>query len=99
MLNMLVVTTAKLITEVVTAASAPVSATSTIILAADPKIPAATITAAPVKNTARFRLDYFKGMYYDDIRPIFEAKFNSNIEFLLKSKEQIEEEENRALEI
>nr|GEZ40576.1 hypothetical protein [Tanacetum cinerariifolium] len=44
------------------------------------------------------RLDYFKGMSYDDIRPIFEAKFNSNIDFLLKSKEQIEEEENRAIE-
>nr|GEY92073.1 putative ribonuclease H-like domain-containing protein [Tanacetum cinerariifolium] len=43
------------------------------------------------------RLDYFKGMSYDDIRPIFEAKFNSNIEFLLKSKEQIEEQENRAI--
>nr|GFB99147.1 hypothetical protein [Tanacetum cinerariifolium] len=43
------------------------------------------------------RLDYFKGMSYDDIRPIFEAKFNSNIEFLLKSKEQIEEEENREI--
>nr|GEU78278.1 hypothetical protein [Tanacetum cinerariifolium] len=42
-------------------------------------------------------LDYFKGMSYDDIRPIFEAKFNSNIKFLLKSKEQIEEEENRAI--
>nr|GEV66813.1 hypothetical protein [Tanacetum cinerariifolium] len=44
------------------------------------------------------RLDCFKGMSYDDIRPIFEAKFNTNIEFLLKSKEQIEEEENRAIE-
>nr|GEY46654.1 hypothetical protein [Tanacetum cinerariifolium] len=43
-------------------------------------------------------LDYFKGMSYDDIRPIFEDKFNSNIEFLLKSKEQIEEEENRAIQ-
>nr|GFA39602.1 hypothetical protein [Tanacetum cinerariifolium] len=43
-------------------------------------------------------LDYFKGMSYDDIRPIFKDKSNSNIEFLLKSKEQIEEEENRALE-
>nr|GEU34509.1 hypothetical protein [Tanacetum cinerariifolium] len=42
-------------------------------------------------------LDYFKGMSYDDIRPIFEAKFNSNIEFLLKSKEQMEEEENKAI--
>nr|GEY95557.1 hypothetical protein [Tanacetum cinerariifolium] len=51
-----------------------------------------------LKNTAGFRLDYFKGMSYDDIRPIFEAKFNSNIKFLLKSKEEIEEEENRALE-
>nr|GEX61361.1 hypothetical protein [Tanacetum cinerariifolium] len=37
-------------------------------------------------------------MSYDDIRPIFEAKFNSNIEFLLKSKDKIEEEENRAIE-
>nr|GEZ88642.1 hypothetical protein [Tanacetum cinerariifolium]GFA21703.1 hypothetical protein [Tanacetum cinerariifolium] len=43
-------------------------------------------------------MDYFKGMSYDDIRPIFEAKFNSNMAFLLKTKEQIEEEENRALQ-
>nr|GEU88666.1 hypothetical protein [Tanacetum cinerariifolium] len=147
-----VVTTAKLITEVVTAASTPVSAASTIIPVAEPKISAATITVAPVKvaaastrrrrgvdvaidhvkqkakedpfvqryqvmkkrpqteaqarrnmimylkNTAGFRLDYIKGMSYDDIRPIFEAKFNSNIEFLLKSKEKTEEEENRTLE-
>nr|GEY31940.1 hypothetical protein [Tanacetum cinerariifolium] len=51
-----------------------------------------------LKNTARFRLDYFKVMSYDDIRSIFEAKFNSNIEFLLKTKEQIEKEANRAIE-
>nr|GEV34476.1 retrovirus-related Pol polyprotein from transposon TNT 1-94 [Tanacetum cinerariifolium] len=51
-----------------------------------------------LKNVAGFRLDYFKGMSYDDIRPIFEAKFNSNIEFLLKTKEQLEEEENRAIQ-
>nr|GEY02622.1 uncharacterized mitochondrial protein AtMg00810-like [Tanacetum cinerariifolium] len=44
-------------------------------------------------NTAGLTLDFFKGMSYDDIRPIFEAKFNANLEFLLKSKEQIEEEE------
>nr|GEZ72736.1 hypothetical protein [Tanacetum cinerariifolium] len=50
------------------------------------------------QNVAGLRLDYFKGMSYDDIRPIFEAKFNSNITFLLKSKEQIGEEENRAIE-
>nr|GEV43282.1 hypothetical protein [Tanacetum cinerariifolium] len=172
-----VVTTAKLITEVVAAVSESVSATSATIAA----VPAATITTAPVrvtaastrrrkrmvirdleeesaskipdetkskdkgkgimieepkpmkkkqqakedpyvqryqmmkkrpqteaqarrnmimylKNTAGFRLYYFKRMSYDNIRPIFKAKFNSNIEFLLKSKEQIEEEENKSLE-
>nr|GEZ11564.1 hypothetical protein [Tanacetum cinerariifolium] len=144
-----VVTTAKLITEVVTAASAPVSAACTIIPATEPNIPAVTIIVAPVKvaiastrrrrgvvirdpkeestaitpaetkdkgkgimteaqarrnmitylkNTVGFRLDYFKGMSYDDIRLIFEVKFNANMEFLLKSKEQIEEDANRALE-
>nr|GEY10486.1 hypothetical protein [Tanacetum cinerariifolium] len=51
-----------------------------------------------LKNTAGFRLDYFKGLSYDDIRLIFKAKFNTNIEFLLKSKEQMEEEEKRAIE-
>nr|GFB34090.1 hypothetical protein [Tanacetum cinerariifolium] len=128
-----VVTTAKLITEVVTAASETVTAASAIISAAEPQVPAATITAAPTKVAAApsrrrkgvvirdpeeesttssiistktkskdkgkgIMLDYFKGMSYDDIRPIFEAKFNSNIEFLLKTKEQMEEEVNRALQ-
>nr|GEW19733.1 ribonuclease H-like domain, reverse transcriptase, RNA-dependent DNA polymerase [Tanacetum cinerariifolium] len=50
-----------------------------------------------LKNNAGFRLDYFKGMNYDDIRPIFLAKYNANMEFLLKSKEHIEEEESRAI--
>nr|GEY85948.1 hypothetical protein [Tanacetum cinerariifolium] len=51
-----------------------------------------------LKNVAGFKLDYFKGMSYNDICPIFEAKFNSNVAFLLKTKEQIEEDENRALQ-
>nr|GEU62790.1 hypothetical protein [Tanacetum cinerariifolium] len=51
-----------------------------------------------LKNVAGFKLDYFKGISYDDIRPIFEAKFNSNVDFLPKTKEQMEEEENRALQ-
>nr|GEW31638.1 hypothetical protein [Tanacetum cinerariifolium] len=50
-----------------------------------------------LKNVAGFKMDYFKGMSYDDIRPIFEAKFNSNVDFLLKTKEQIKVEESRAL--
>nr|GEV22469.1 hypothetical protein [Tanacetum cinerariifolium] len=170
-----VVTTAKLITEVVNAASTPVSAASIIIPTAKPIVPAATLTVVLViaaytrrrkgviikdpkeeytlikpvetkskdkgkgimieepkpmkkkdqveldeeyqvmkkrprtkaqarnnmmiylKNTAGFKLDYFKGMSYDVIRPIFEAKFNINLTFLLKSKEQMEKEEERAI--
>nr|GEU42331.1 putative ribonuclease H-like domain-containing protein [Tanacetum cinerariifolium] len=176
-----VVTTAKLITEVVTAASETVTAASTTIFVAEPQVPVAAITtAAPskdkgkgimveeskpmkkkqqvemdeeyarklheelnkdidwdvaiehvkqkakedpfvqryqvikkrpqteaqarknmimyLKNVVGFILDYFKGMSYDDIHLIFKAKFNSNIAFLLKTKEQLEEEENRAIQ-
>nr|GEY27210.1 putative ribonuclease H-like domain-containing protein [Tanacetum cinerariifolium] len=50
-----------------------------------------------LNNVTGFKMDYFKGMSYDDIRLIFEAKFNLNVAFLLKTKEQIEEDENRAL--
>nr|GEW72387.1 hypothetical protein [Tanacetum cinerariifolium] len=47
-----VVTTAKLITEVVTAASELVTAASITIVAAEPQVPAATITAVPVRVVA-----------------------------------------------
>nr|GEV47235.1 ribonuclease H-like domain-containing protein [Tanacetum cinerariifolium] len=39
-----------------------------------------------LRNVAGFKMDYFKGMTYDDIRPIFEKKFNSN-----KLDEEVEE--------
>nr|GEX48440.1 hypothetical protein [Tanacetum cinerariifolium] len=44
-----VITTAKLITEVVTAASKTVTAASTTISVAEPQVPTATITAAPAR--------------------------------------------------
>nr|GEV08681.1 uncharacterized mitochondrial protein AtMg00810-like [Tanacetum cinerariifolium] len=50
-----------------------------------------------LKNMAGFKMDFFKGMSYDAIRPIFEKYFNSNVAFLEKTKEQLEEEESRAL--
>nr|GEV06581.1 hypothetical protein [Tanacetum cinerariifolium] len=50
-----------------------------------------------LRNMAGFKMDYFKRMTYDDIRPIFEKKFNSNVAFLLRTKEQMEEEDSRAL--
>nr|GEU94243.1 hypothetical protein [Tanacetum cinerariifolium] len=155
-----VVTTAKLITKVVTTASETITAASAIITTAEAQVSAATTTAtltdtparvatAPsrrrkgvdidweeaidhvkrkakedhvvkryqvlkrkpqtkaqarknmmmyLKNVDGFKIDYFKGMSYDDIHPIFEAKFNSNVAFLLKKKEQIKEDENRALQ-
>nr|GEV18465.1 hypothetical protein [Tanacetum cinerariifolium] len=51
-----------------------------------------------LKNVAGFKMGYFNGISYDDIHPIFKAKFNSNVAFLLKTKEQIEEDENKALQ-
>nr|GEU42091.1 hypothetical protein [Tanacetum cinerariifolium] len=180
-----VVTTAKLITEVVTAASETITAASETITAAKPQVPAITLSIAPSRVTAApsrrrkrvvirdpeesttsiiipvetkskdkgkgilveepkplkkqqqieqdekyareleaelnkntdwdeaidhvnkkakkdnnvdsFKMDYFKGMSYDDIRPIFEKYFDSNVAFLIKSKEQIEKEESIAL--
>nr|GEV29043.1 hypothetical protein [Tanacetum cinerariifolium] len=50
-----------------------------------------------LKNMASFKIDFFKGMSYDDIRPIFEKYFNSNVAFLEKSKEELEEEASKAL--
>nr|GEW05084.1 retrotransposon protein, putative, unclassified [Tanacetum cinerariifolium] len=162
-----VVTTAKLMTEVVTAAVATITAAVATITAATTLITAAKITTAPsaarkrkgvieqdkayareleaelnkninwddvieqvqrkekednamlryqalkmkpqieaqarknmiiyLRNMAGFKMDYFKGMSYDDIRPIFKKYFNSNVAFLEKTKEQMKEEDNRAL--
>nr|GEU40156.1 hypothetical protein [Tanacetum cinerariifolium] len=137
-----VVTTAKLITEVVTVASATITAAALQLTT----IATPTLTTAPstakrrkgvddvtnqvqrkekednavmryqalkrkpqtkaqarknmmiyLRNIAGFKIDYFKGMKYDDIHLIFEKYFNSNVAFLQKTKEQIEEEYSRAL--
>nr|GEV50268.1 hypothetical protein [Tanacetum cinerariifolium] len=50
-----------------------------------------------IRNMAGFKMDYFKGMSYDDIRLILEKYFNSNVDFLEKTKEQLEEKESIAL--
>nr|GEX42587.1 hypothetical protein [Tanacetum cinerariifolium] len=50
-----------------------------------------------LKNMDGFKLEYFKGMSYDVIRLIFKKYFNSNVAFLKKTKEELEEEESRAL--
>nr|GEV51601.1 hypothetical protein [Tanacetum cinerariifolium] len=134
-----VVTTSKLMTEVVTAAAATITASTTLITTAAPRIMVeepkplkkqAQIEQAKayareleaelnkninlddvieqvqrkekednvvLRNMAGFKMDYFKGMRHDDIRPIFKKYFNSTMAFLEKTKEQMEEEDIRAL--
>nr|GEW46174.1 hypothetical protein [Tanacetum cinerariifolium] len=50
-----------------------------------------------LKNMAGFKMDFFKGMSYDDIRPIFDKHFNSIVGFLEKSKKELEEKASKAL--
>nr|GEX24685.1 hypothetical protein [Tanacetum cinerariifolium] len=45
-----------------------------------------------LKNMVGIKMDFFKGMTYDDIRPIFEKHFNSIVSFLEKGEEELEEE-------
>nr|GEU52023.1 hypothetical protein [Tanacetum cinerariifolium] len=50
-----------------------------------------------LRNVAGFKMDYLEEMTYDDIRPIFEKHFDSNVAFLQKTKEQMDEKDSRAL--
>nr|GFC49801.1 hypothetical protein [Tanacetum cinerariifolium] len=50
-----------------------------------------------LKNVVGFKMDYFKGISYDDIRPVFEKYFDSNMDFLQKTKEQMDEDDSRTL--
>nr|GEV10464.1 hypothetical protein [Tanacetum cinerariifolium] len=88
-----VVTTVKLITKVVTAASTPVSAASTIIPVAELKIHAATITVAPVKNAAASTRRR-RGVVIRDP----EEESTVEIPTKTKSKDKGKEEENIAIE-
>nr|GEU70706.1 putative ribonuclease H-like domain-containing protein [Tanacetum cinerariifolium] len=48
-----------------------------------------------LKNMAGFKMDFFKCMSYDDIRPIFEKHFNSIVAFLEKGEKELEEEASK----
>nr|GEU66761.1 hypothetical protein [Tanacetum cinerariifolium] len=50
-----------------------------------------------LKNTEGFKMAFFKGKTYDQIRPIFQARFDANMRFLLKSKEEMEKEEKEII--
>nr|GEX96767.1 retrovirus-related Pol polyprotein from transposon TNT 1-94 [Tanacetum cinerariifolium] len=50
-----------------------------------------------LKNTSGYKMDFFKGMSYAEICPIFQARFDENMKFLFKSREEIEEEDQEII--
>ncbi|GJU22689.1 hypothetical protein Tco_1156031 [Tanacetum coccineum] len=50
-----------------------------------------------LKNMAGYKMDYFKGMSYDDIRPIFEVEYNK-VQTLFKNRDDEEEKGQKVLE-
>nr|GFB60182.1 hypothetical protein [Tanacetum cinerariifolium] len=53
--------------------------------------------AAMDHNTAGYKIDFFKGMTYAQICPIFQARFDENMRFLFKSREEMEEEDQEII--
>nr|GFD19813.1 hypothetical protein [Tanacetum cinerariifolium] len=50
-----------------------------------------------LKNTAGYKMDFFKGMTYAQICPIFQARFDENMRFLFKSRDEMEEEDQEII--
>nr|GFB25927.1 hypothetical protein [Tanacetum cinerariifolium] len=50
-----------------------------------------------LKNTEGYKMDFFKGMKYDEILPIFQAKFDANMRFLFKLREEMEAEDQEII--
>nr|GEZ96538.1 hypothetical protein [Tanacetum cinerariifolium] len=50
-----------------------------------------------LKNTIGYKMDFFKGMTYAQICPIFQARFDENIRFLFKSREEMEVEDQEII--
>nr|GEW30540.1 hypothetical protein [Tanacetum cinerariifolium] len=50
-----------------------------------------------LKNTAGYKMDFFKGMAYAEICPIFHVRFDENMRFLFKSREEMEDEDQEII--
>nr|GFA72601.1 hypothetical protein [Tanacetum cinerariifolium] len=50
-----------------------------------------------LKNTKCYKMEFFKGKTYDEILPIFQARFDANMKFLFKSREEIEKEDEEII--
>nr|GEZ37136.1 hypothetical protein [Tanacetum cinerariifolium] len=50
-----------------------------------------------LKNTEGFKMEFFKGKTYDQILLIFQARFDANLKFLFKTREEIEKEDEEII--
>nr|GEX04460.1 hypothetical protein [Tanacetum cinerariifolium] len=50
-----------------------------------------------LKNTEGYKMEFFKGKTYDQILPIFQARFDANLKFLFKSREEMEKEDDEII--
>nr|GEZ65563.1 hypothetical protein [Tanacetum cinerariifolium] len=50
-----------------------------------------------LKNTEGYKMEFFKGKTYDQILPIFQARFNANMKFLFKTREEMEKEDEEII--
>nr|GFB19176.1 hypothetical protein [Tanacetum cinerariifolium] len=53
--------------------------------------------AALDHNTKGYKMEFFKGKTYDQIPPIFQARFDANLKFLFKSREEMEKEDEEII--
>nr|GFA20498.1 hypothetical protein [Tanacetum cinerariifolium] len=53
--------------------------------------------AAIDHNAAGYKMDFFKGMSYAEICPIFQARFDENMMFLFKLREEMKEEDQEII--
>nr|GFB45073.1 hypothetical protein [Tanacetum cinerariifolium] len=53
--------------------------------------------AALDHNTEGYKMEFFKGKTYDEILPIFQARFDANMKFLFKSSEEMEKEDEEII--
>nr|GEZ28639.1 hypothetical protein [Tanacetum cinerariifolium] len=50
-----------------------------------------------LRNNEGYKMEFFKGLKYDDILPIFQARFDANLKFLFKSREEMEKEDEEII--
>nr|GFA77397.1 hypothetical protein [Tanacetum cinerariifolium] len=50
-----------------------------------------------LKNTKGYKMEFFKGKTYDQILPIFQARFDANMKFLFKTREKMEKEDEEII--